>query len=144
MSHITTSIAIDAPAELVFKTIADIRNFSEAVPDIVEVEFLSKSTYGVGTRFRETRVMYGREATEELEVTELVENSRIRIVAESHGVRWDSLFTVEETGEETTLTLVMDIQPQKFMARIMTPLMKGSIRKALVKDMEAVKKYCER
>lgn len=143
MSQIIIHKTIKAPVELVFRTISDIRNFSKAVPDIVDVEFISGSTYGVGTRFRETRMMYGKEATEELKVTELVENDRIRIVADSHGIVWDSLFTVKEVGGETELTLVMAMTPHKLMARIMTLFMKGSMEKALSKDMDAVKSYCE-
>jgi len=53
---------------------AHIDNFRKAVPGITSVEFLSETRSGVGTRFRETRVMNGREATVELEVTEFVEN----------------------------------------------------------------------
>jgi uncharacterized membrane protein len=133
MGQVKVTKTINAPVELVFQTIADIRNFSKAVPDIVSVEFLTDQKMGVGTRFRETRMMYGKEATEELEVTELVENDQIRILADSHGVVWDSLFTVEENGDATELTLVMDMRPHKLMAKIMTPLMKGSMKKALKK-----------
>ncbi|MDR8390088.1 SRPBCC family protein [Aliifodinibius sp. S!AR15-10] len=143
MSQVTVIKEINAPVELVFQTISDIRNFSKAVPDIVDVEFLTDQKTGVGTRFRETRVMYGKEATEELEVTELVENDRIRIMADSHGVVWDSLFSVKENGDATELTLVMDMRPHKLMAKIMTFVMKRSMRKALEKDMDAVKEYCE-
>ena len=63
MSTITILRTIDAPKEKVFNTIADIRNFSKAVPDIVKVEFVSDSMTGLGTRFKETRIISGREHT---------------------------------------------------------------------------------
>jgi len=61
---------IKAPIELVFSRISDVHRFAEVSEDILEIEFLSEKTHGVGTRFRETRDMNGRRATTELEITE--------------------------------------------------------------------------
>ena len=88
--------------------------------------------------------MKGKEATTELEVTEFVENDRIRIMTDSHGAVWDSLFTVKPAEGHTELTLTMDAKPHKLMPKIMIPIMKGFITKGLEKDMDAVKAYCEK
>ncbi len=143
MTRTHVSRSIEAPVTRVFRTISDIREFSKAVPDIVGVEFLSESRAGVGTRFRETRRFGKREAVTELEVTELVDDDRVRLVSDSGGTVWDSLFTVEETDGCTELKLVMEARPHGFLARITTPLLKGVVRKALEKDMDAVKTFCE-
>lgn len=136
---------IDAPVESVFEAVADISDFSQAVPEIVRVEFLTESRVGVGTRFRETRVMRGREASTELEVTEYVKNERVRLVANAGGTVWDSLFTVvaEGKGGGTKLELVMQAKPYRVMARAMVPLMKGVVAKAVEGDMDAVKAWVE-
>ena len=144
MSQISVIRTIDAPVDLVFQTISDIRNFSKAIPDIVHAEILSDVQTGVGTRFRETRLMKGREATTELEVTEYVENDRIRIVADSHGTVWDSVFTVKSAQGQTTLELTMRANAYKLGAKLANPLMKSWLTKALESDMEAVKTYCEK
>jgi hypothetical protein len=98
MTRTTVTRFIHAPIDRVFNTVADIRLFSQAIPHIVNVEFLSDAKSGVDTRFRETRVMKGKKVTTELEVTEYVENSHVRLVADSHGTVWDSLFTVNPNG----------------------------------------------
>lgn len=144
MSTIKISRQIQAPVNEVFRTISDIRNFSKAVPEIIDVEFLSETKSGVGTRFRETREFKGREAATELEVTEFVENDHIRIVSDTQGTIWDSLFTVSKKESGCELTLEMEARPYKFFSKIMTPLMKGFISKALERDMDAVKEYCEK
>jgi carbon monoxide dehydrogenase subunit G len=144
MSRITVARNIAAPFPVVFKTVADINNFSQAVPHIVKVEFLSDVKSGVGARFRETRIMNGREASTELEVTEYVENSHVRLVADSHGTVWDSIFTVRQVGANTELSLTMDANAYKFLSKLMNPLMKTVIRKALEKDMDSVKAFCEK
>jgi hypothetical protein len=144
MSTITVTKSIKAPIELVFKTISDIRNFSKAVDDIINVEFLTSQEYGVGTKFKETRNMNGRETSTELVVTELKENEYIRLVSDAGGTIWDSVFKVKEKDGETELSLVMEAKPYKFLAKLITPFLKGMMKKALDKDLEATKNFCER
>lgn len=144
MGRITVRRTIHAPPDRVFETVSDISNFREAVPHIVDVEFLSDQRTGVGTRFRETRSMRGREATTELEVTEYQPNERVRMVADSHGSVWDTVFTVEPAGDGTQLTMVMDDRPYKLLPKLLNPLIRGTVGKALEADMDAVKEYCER
>lgn len=85
MGSTTVTRTIAAPADKVFQTVAHIEEFSKALPHIVGVEFLTETHTGVGTRFRETRVMRGREGKTELEVTEYVANERIRLVSDVEG-----------------------------------------------------------
>lgn len=143
MSRTSVSRSIGAPTARVFDTVAHIENFSKAVPHITNVEFLSDQRRGVGTRFRETRVLRGRQATTELEVTEYVENERIRLVADEGGSIWDTVFTVASTDNGTALELVMEAKPHTILARLLNPLTKGIIRKSIEGDMDAVKAYCE-
>ena len=135
---------IDAPVESVFDTVAHIENFSKAVPQIVTAEVISDVQTGVGTRFRETRIMNGREVTQELEVTEYEPDQRVRIVCDAGGTIWDSLFTTTPDGDSTQLTLDMEARPHKLLAKLTVPLMMKMIAKAVEADMDAVKNYCER
>lgn len=135
--------AIAAPIDVVFKTVSDINLFSKAVPHIVNVEFLSPAKSGVGTRFRETRLMRGKKAETELEITEFVENNRVRYVADSHGTVWDTVFTVEPDRDYTLLTMTMDAKAKKLLPKIMNRLIRGMVQKAVEQDMDAVKSFCE-
>ena len=135
---------INAPIALVFKTVADIGEFSKAIPHIVKVEYLSKITSGVGTRFRETRLMKGKETPTELEVTEYVENERVRLVADSHGTVWDTIFTVTREGDHTKLTMTMDARSSRLITRIVVFMISGMVKKAIEGDMDSVKAYCEK
>jgi uncharacterized protein YndB with AHSA1/START domain len=136
---------IAAPADQVFAAVADVEQFSRAVEDIERVEFVSDIRTGLGTRFRETRVMRGRETTVELEITEFAPPERVRFLSEAGGVQWDTVFTVEAARVGgTRLTMVMEATPLNFAARLMVPLMKGMVRKAIASDMDAVKACCEK
>lgn len=143
MSTTVLTQAIQAPVDVVFDTVAHITNFQKAIPHIEKVEFVSEVERGVGARFRETRNMNGRLATVELEVTEYVENERTRLLSDTGGTVWDSLFTTEATDDGTLLTLHMEARPYRLIAKLMNPLMKGMIRKSIEKDMVAVQAYCE-
>jgi carbon monoxide dehydrogenase subunit G len=144
MSTTTVVRSIDAPIALVFKTVAEIENFRQAVPHITKVEFLSEQKVGVGARFRETRLMKGREASSELEVTSYVQDEHIRLVSDQGGTLWDTVFTVVELGGQVELKMVMEARAYKLAAKLFNPLIKGMIRKAIEQDMDAVKAHCER
>ena len=120
MSKMVVTRTIDAPVEKVFETVGHIENFKRAIPHIVDVKFLSEQHSGVGTRFQETRLMGGREASTELEVTEWVENERVRIVADSGGTIWDTVFTVAAEGSGTVLEMEMEARPYKLAAKLAT------------------------
>ena len=143
MSQTTVVRTIDAPIERVFDTVAHVENFAKAVSQIVATEFLTDVTSGVGTRFRETRLMHGREAETELEITEYSENDRVRIVADAGGTIWDTVFAVSPESEGVRLVLTMEARPYTLMARLVNPFIKGFVRKAIESDMDAVKIYCE-
>lgn len=143
MSSVSVSRHIDASPEAVFDVVATPQRFADAVPDIKRVEILSEVQEGAGVRFRETREIGGREAATELEITEHVRPDRVRIVADSHGSVWDSVFTVSPSGSGSELGLVMDARPYRFLSRITTVLMIPMFRRALEKDMDAVKHYLE-
>jgi uncharacterized membrane protein len=140
--HVATR-TIAAPVDRVFATVAHIDRFQEAVPHITNVEFLTETRSGVGTRFRETRLMRGREASTELEVTEYVQDERVRLVSDAGGTVWDTVFTVQASGSGTELSMVMDARPYKLTALVVNPMISRMLTKALETDMDAVKAYCE-
>lgn len=143
MTTTTVTRRISAPIEHVFETVSDISNFRKAIPHITEVEFLTEQHVGVGTRFRETRLMKGRKASTELEVTEYVPADRVRLVSDVGGTVWDTVFTVRQEGDEVELQMVMEARAYKLLARLLNPMIKGMIRKAIEQDLDAVKVWCE-
>ena len=143
MNRIEVFRSIRAPVGTVFKTVSDIQEFSETLPHVVKFEFLSDIHGGVGTRFRETRLMNGKEATTELEITEYTENERVRMIADSHGAIWDTIYSLAEEGDKTALTMTMNAKSYKMLARVMNFLFKGIIKKAVERDMDLVKAFCE-
>ena len=143
MTQVTVKRTINAPSDLIFKAVSEIGNLPNTVPDIVRVEFLSEKQSGVGTMFRETRLMNGKQHVTELEVTEYDPSGRVRMVADSHGTIWDSVFTVVPAGAAAELTIEMDCRAHKLLPKLLNPLFKGLYRRGMEKHMDTLKSYCE-
>lgn len=54
------------------------------------------------------------------------------------------MFDVETKDAQSVLTLTMDSKTDRWLPRIMTRFIAPMVQKALEKDMDAVKAYCER
>lgn len=140
----TSVRTIKATPDRVFGAVADPEEFNKAIPGGLAVEYLTTRRSGVGTRFRATRLSKGKPMAFDQEVTEFVPGQRMRMVNQTHGTLWDSAFTVQSDGGATVLNLTMDAKTDGLLARVMTRLIAPIVQKALDKDMDAVKVYCER
>ena len=134
---------INASPEKVFKTVADPEEFHRAIPDGVSVEYLTPTHGGVGTRFRATRRGRGKPQAFDQEITEYISRERVRMRNVTHGTAWDGTFALQPIGRGTQLTLTMDAATNSLPARLMNRIISPMLQKALEKDMDAVKAYCE-
>lgn len=144
MRAIQTSRRIDAPVDQVFRAVAHAEDFQQVVDEILRIELLSEQRTGVGTRFAETREVNGREATVELEVREYEPGERVRIISDEGGTVWDTTFRVSRREDRTELEMRMEARPHKLWARLLNPFIAGMVRRAVARDMDAVKAHCER
>jgi len=145
---VSTSIEISKPKEDVWKVIADIENCQGRISSIIAIEVLEKPETGfVGFKWKETRKMFGKEATEIMWITDSVENEYYVTRAESHGSVYVSRLSLAESAGITTLTFSFSGEAQSLVARIFSALMgvliKSSMKKELQKDLVDIKNYVE-
>ncbi|CAN5445557.1 hypothetical protein BH11PLA2_BH11PLA2_15400 [soil metagenome] len=143
--NMTVSKTIAAPVEKVFAAMADIPNAPSRIPAILKIEMLTPGPVGVGTMFKETRKMFGKEATETMEFTAFEPNQRYVLSADScGGVHFDTeiLFKTEGTG--TRVEMNVNAEAKTFASRVMGTLMgwmmKGMMKKCLIADLDGIKK----
>lgn len=131
--ELTESVA--ATPAVTFAVFTDFANAAETFTNIEAAEVLTNGPVGPGTRFRETRVFFGREATEEMEITRFDPPNAYTTRAFSHGTEYRSgkTFTAEEGGGTRVLS-VFEAFPQSLMARLMS-LFAGMMQKSLVQAM---------
>lgn len=135
---------VNAPIERVFETIGSIEEFSRAVPQITNYEILSEQKQGLGTKFRETRIMNGKESETVLAIIDFVKNRLVRYLSVAGGTTWDTVFKVEESGKQTSLAMKMDATPNNIPAVFIVPLILGMVSKAVEGDMDSINDYCEK
>ncbi|MFM7050997.1 MAG: SRPBCC family protein [Planctomycetota bacterium] len=147
MKPITVSIDIAAPAERVWDRISDIENAARTIPAIRSIEILSETRRGLGTRWRETRVMFGREATETMEITGWRPPHEYVASAASHGSEYRSALRVTPAGAGCRLEFEFSARPVSFAAKVLSfvlaPVMRGAVVKALRADLGAIRAACE-
>ncbi len=139
MTNVTVTRTISASVERVFQGVADVAGLPATNPDILDIEFLSQERVGVGVRFRETR-RTGKQSA----IIEYDAPRRMRMVADSHGIVWDTTFSVRATEAGTVLTVSMDCRAHALLPKLLNPLMKGRYRKGPVTHVDALQSWCER
>ena len=93
MSTHTVSTHVSAPPVRVFAVYTDLEEAVERIPDITALEMLSEGPFGQGTRWRETGIMFKKEATEEMWVTHFDPPRSYDVEAESHGLNYSTHFS---------------------------------------------------
>ena len=137
---------INASIERVYDVFTDLPNAAERVSGIESVKVLTDQPFGVGTRWNETRVMMGKQATETMWITAVNPPNGYTAEAESCGTHYTSTFTFVPGGG-TTVTMTFEGRPVTLMAKLLSPLgvlMKGMIRKMMAKDLAELAEACEK
>jgi hypothetical protein len=147
MADLTLTQHINAPVETTFHLATDLDNWPGRIKGITKVERLTTGPVGVGTRFRETRIMFGRPSTEEMEFTEFEPNRCYVVEADSGGCHFHSEFRFEPADGGTRVTMAFTSQPQSFMAKVagklMGWMMRSAIRKCVQQDLDDLKAAAE-
>lgn len=147
MKEITVSTHIGASPARVFEACSDFANAPQMISAIKRVEVLTPGPVGKGTKFRETRMMFGKEATETLEVLEFDPGRSYTVGCDSCGCRYRCTFSFRQNGNGTDVESRFSATPLTLAARIMGAIMSvfmsGMMRKCLVKDLEEIKAKVE-
>lgn len=138
---------IGAPIHQVFELFTDLSHAADHIQSIKKLEVMGKGPVGKGTRFRETRVMFGKEATEEMEITGFDPPRSYSVEATSCGAQFVTVYRFEGGQRETRVTMEMNTRPLSLMAKVTGPamglLMKGTMRKAMCADHADLKRVAE-
>ena len=146
--ELSVYVEIEKPLEDVWNAIVDFKNCSNYIESIVKLEIIDepKDTL-IDFKWKETRVMFGKEATETMWITDYLENEYYETRAESHGSIYISRLSLERVEKHTKLTMSFSAKAQTLFAKIFSQcmgfLIKGSMKKALIKDLNDIKTYLE-
>ena len=144
---LTVSTHVKAPIEKVFSVYTDISKTADRIPAIEKIEILSDGPFGEGTRWRETRVIMKKEATEEMWVTGFNPPHSYNVEAESCGTKYHTVVSFKPEHGGTTVAWDFTGTPQtmgaKILGAIFGVLMKGTMKKMMLGDLNALRDVCE-
>ena len=132
---------IAATPEIVFALAADFAGAPERIRGIAKLEILTEGPIGLGTRFRETRIFFKKEAVEEMEITAFDPPNGYSLGAESHGSRYLTQFRFEANGDGTDVLFTFHATPLTAMAKVFSILMKPMAKmmiKECAKDLDDI------
>lgn len=146
MAKITFSQRIDRPRDQVFRLFTELDRMPDRIGGVTSVEKLTAGPVGVGTRFSETREIFGKSATEEMEFTDFQQDESYTVECDSHGTHYRSVYQFEPVGNCTDVNVQFEAKPVTLMAKLLSPLgwlMIGTTKKIFQSDVEDLKKVAE-
>jgi carbon monoxide dehydrogenase subunit G len=148
MMRLTVAVTVKAPPPVVWSLVTDIEGSQEIVSAIDRIEVLDRPAAGIrGLKWRETRTIFGRTATETMWITDVDEGSSYTTEAQSHGSIYRTEVRVAAAPEGSRLEMEFSAEATTFGAKVVAALagwlMARSVRKALRQDLEAVKRAAE-
>ena len=154
MKPIECAVEIAAPSGTVWRVVTDIENAAKHIPAITSIEMLDGPRSRKGMRWRETRIMFGRAATETMEIAEWkpplshASGGMYVATATNHGTFYRSEVRAEPSGAGSRLVFTFEATGRTIIARIMAafmmPMMHRAVVTALSADLRAIKAHCER
>lgn len=138
----------DHPPERILTALTDLDRLGEWMPDFVTLERLEGEEYGVGTSWMETRHLFGRAATEHVEVVEL-EPPR-RLVLEVDGSKGTSrrgeyrfTYTLAPERGGTRVTLAGEGSGLGTLGRIIGRFLLRPFERACRRDVRALRRWLD-
>jgi len=146
--QIEVQIEIAAAKEDVWRVVTDIDGWTDTIRAIQKIEVLERPVTGlVGRKWRETRTLFGKTATEVMWITDVKENEFYQTRAESHGAVYISRIAIAEQESGVKLMMGFDSMPQTLPAKIMAATMGRMFKKAtmnaLREDLQDIKAVVE-
>jgi hypothetical protein len=125
----------------------DIEHGSEHVSGIKGVEMETFGPFRLGTKWRETREVMGRQDDAEMEVTAFEQNRTYTITHHKGGVRIDTVFTFDPVPAGTRVSIEFGLNPQGLPPGLLSPLewaIAGRVRDVLSHDLLDLKQSVEK
>ena len=143
---VKANCTINATKDEVFNAFSDLKNLANNVRAIKRIELLTPGDVGIGSKFKETRVMFGKESSETMEITQFSPPDYFKEEAQSNGMHYVTEWRFISEGNKTTVSIDFSGKSTTSTARLLNILfsfMTSGMKKAFLADMDDLKKMLE-
>ncbi len=144
---VKANCTINARKVEVFNAFSDLKNLENNVRAIKSIELLTPGVVGIGSSFKETRVMFGKESSETMEITQFSPPDYFKEEAQSNGMHYVTEWRFTDEGNKTTVSIDFSGTATTLTAKLLNVLfsfMVGGMKKAFLADMDDLKKMLEK
>lgn len=144
---VQANCTINAAKIEVFNAFSDLKNLSNNVRAIKSIELLTPGDIGIGSKFKETRVMFGKESSETMEITQFSPSDYFKEEARYNGMHYVTEWRFIDEENKTTVSIDFSGTATTLTAKLLNVLfsfMAGGMKKAFLADMDDLKKTLER
>ena len=146
--QVEAQVTIRGSKEAVWSAIADIRNASDIIRGIENIDILEEPSQGlVGLKWKETRLYFGKPSAIDKWIIEATPYEFYKTRAEMEDYIFITTLRMEETSEGIILTSTHETQPQGWFARLKSlPMVffKKMNKKAILEDLQDYKAAADR
>jgi uncharacterized protein YndB with AHSA1/START domain len=142
MSGFTMTEWIPRAPQEVFDFVTTPDNAPRVVPSVTRVVPLTGGPVGVGTRFRETRLVRGKEQHAELEVTAYRPHESYAVANATQGIETVYRYSFRPEGPGTRVDLVCEVSASG-AKRLMVPVVVAVLRREDGRHLQEVKRALE-
>ena len=128
MSGFTLTEWINQSPEAVFDFAINPENASKVIEGVTKMEQISSGPVGVGTRFREARVVNGKEAMAEMELTSYEPPRSYQMTSEMKGIVVSYRYDLVPENGGTRVNLVCDVSA-KGLKKLAAPMVASIMKK---------------
>lgn len=133
---------ISRPPREVFAVISDPRQATGFLDNITSSVKLTEGPIGVGTTFRETRVVHGKESSADLLITEHEPDSLVGVSTEAEGITVTYHYHLDPVGDGTRLEWSCELEAGG-LRRMMLPMVATIMKKEDGDHLQRLKTYIE-
>ena len=144
---VKANCTINATKVEVFNAFSDLKSLANNIKAIKRIEVLTPGDVGIGTKFKETRLMFGKESSETMEITQFSPPEYFKEEAQSNGMHYVAEWRFIDEGNKTTVSIDFSGTATTLTARLLNVLfsfMAGGMKKAFLADMDDLKKMLEK
>ncbi len=142
MAGFAVSEWIARPPQRVFEFISDSNNAPQIVPAVKSTVKLTDGPPQVGTRYRETRLINGKEEQVELEVKEYAPPQVYAMQNVTDGIETVYRYTLRPDREGTYIDLVCEVKAAG-LKKLMLPLVASVLKKEDGAHLQTLKRVLE-
>lgn len=144
MPDIQDSVIISKPVEEVFSYAANMDNATNIMQNVVAIEKLTEGPLQVGTKFKETREIRGRQASSIIEFIEFLPNERYVVQSEANGLKVVYHYDFKPTVDGgTKVHFQGDIHTSGIVMKLTKPIIRKILKKEDGDHLSQLKKLME-